>query len=303
MKKMMLFLTVLVLGCFLIFEPAGAQDRKHRSTTISTSGEKGITDCEQVRMRIGDGETVRSQLVQTVPRSAISTLQVRSSKQGGIQVQGWNRDEYSITACLAAAGDNANEAKALLDQLKLSVSGKVTVEGPSSQDWIAYLIIQAPNGATLDLESGNGPIGVSDFSGNIQARNVNGPITFHDVTGQVRADVQNGPITVSGSGGDFRLSAQNGPLTITLDGSQWSGGELEGTTQNGPLTLKLPESYQSSVRINASKHSPVECRAIQCQQAVRTWDRPSVIQFGDSTPVIRLSTIKGPVTIVSPGKR
>lgn len=304
MRKMMLFLTVFVLGCCLIFEPAGAQERRRHSTTISTDGEKGITDCEQVRMRIGDGETLRSQLVQTVPRSAISTLQVRSSKNGGIHIQGWNRDEYSITACLAAAGDNANEAKALLDQLKLSISdGKVTVEGPSSQDWIAYLIIQAPNGAVLDLNSQNGPIGVSDFSGNIVARNINGPITFHDVSGQVRADVQNGPITVSGSGGDFRLSAQNGPLTIELDGNQWSGGELEGSTRNGPLTLKLPETYMSSVRIDASKHSPVECRAIQCQQAVRTWDHPSVIQFGEATPVIRLSTINGPVTIVSPGSK
>jgi hypothetical protein len=305
MRKTILFLTVLVLGCCLIFEPARAQERRHRSTTISTSGEKGITDCEQVRMRIGDGETVRSQLMQTVPRSAISTLQIHSSKNGGIQVQGWSRDEYSITACLAAAGDRANDAKALLDQLKLSVSdGKVTVEGPSPQDWIAYLIIQAPNGAVLDLTSQNGPIGVSDFSGNIQARNQNGPISFHDVSGQVRAEVQNGPITVRGSGGDFHLSAQNGPLTVELDGSQWSGGELEGSTQNGPLTLKLPESYLSSVRIDASKHSPVECRAIQCQQAVRTWDRPSVIEFGGgSTPVIRLSTINGPVTIVSPGKR
>ena len=303
MKKTMLFLAVLVLGCCLIFEPAGAQDRRHRSTTISTDGEKRITDCEQVRMRIGDGETIRSQLTQTVPRSA--ALQVRSSRNGGIHVQGWNRDEYSITACLAVVGDDANEAKALLDQLKLSVSnGNVTVEGPSPQDWIAYLIIQAPNGATLNLESGNGPIGVTDFSGIIQARNQNGPVSFYGVNGQVHADVQNGPITVSGSGGNFRLSAQNGPLTITLDGTQWSGGELEGSTQNGPVTLKLPESYMSSVRVDASKHSPVECRAIQCQQAVRTWDRPSVIQFGDSTPVIRLSTINGPVTIVSPsGKR
>ncbi|MFY9574240.1 MAG: hypothetical protein WAV20_22800, partial [Blastocatellia bacterium] len=157
-----------------------------------------------------------------------------------------------------------------------------------------------PNGAALDLESNNGPIGVGNFSGNIQARNNNGPITFREVSGQVRADVQNGPITVSGSSGDFRLRAQNGPLTVELDGTQWSGGELEGRTENGPLTLKLPESFQSSVRVDASKHSPVQCKAIQCQQAVRTWDRPSVIQFGGSTPVIRLSTINGPVTIVSP---
>ncbi|MEK6321109.1 MAG: hypothetical protein AABN33_05440 [Acidobacteriota bacterium] len=303
MRKTIVFLTVLVLGSFMIFEPAGAQDRKRSvSTSISTGPEKEITDCGQIRMRIGDGEAARSQLVQTLPRSGVSTLQVRSAKRGGIHVHGWNRDEYSITACLAAAGDTAEEAKVLLDQIKLSVrDGRVTVEGTSSKDWIAYLIIQAPNGAALDLESINGPIGVSGFSGNIQARNGNGPITFDDVSGQVRAEVQNGPITVTGSGGDFRLSAQNGPLTIVLAGNQWSGGELEGSTQNGPLTLTVPENYQSSVRIDASKHSPVECRAIQCQQAVRTWDGPTVIQFGDATPVIRLSTVNGPVTITSPG--
>ena len=301
MKKMMLLMTVLVVGCFLIFEPAGAQDRGRRNTTISTNGEKRISDCEQIRMRIGDGEPLRSQITQTIPRSAVSTLQVRAPRNGGIHVQGWNRDEYSINLCLAVVGDNANEAKALLDQVKLDVNnGQVTVEGPNPQDWIAYLIIQAPNGAALDLTSGNGPIGVTEFAGNVQARNQNGPISFHDVNGQVRADVQNGPITVSGSAGDFRLTAQNGPLTVDLDGNQWSG-DLEGSTQNGPLTLKLPDNYLSSVRVDASKHSPIQCKAIQCQQAVRTWDRPSLIQFGEGAPVVRLSTINGPVTIVSPG--
>ena len=302
MRKMMLCLMVVVLGSFLIFEPAGAQDRKRgNSTTISTGPEKTITDCEQVKMRMGDGETARAQLMQTVPRSAVSTLQVRSTRNGGIHVQGWNRDEYTITACLAAGGDNASEAQSLLQQVKLSIQdGKVIVEGPNPHDWMAFLLIQAPNGAVLDLEANNGPIGVVDFSGNIQAKNHNGPISFHDVTGQVRAEVQNGPITVNGSGGDFRLSAQNGPLTIELAGNQWSGGELEGSTQNGPLTLTVPESYMSSVRVDASKHSPVECRAIQCKQAARTWDRPSVIEFGGSAPVIRLSTVNGPVTITSP---
>jgi len=300
MRKMMFLFAILVTSSLLIFNPVGAQEKRHRGTTISTDGEKMITDCGQIRMEIGDGETVRSQLVQTVPRSAASTLQVRSSKNGGIHVQGWNGSDYSITACIAAGGNTANDAKAILDQIKLSVvDGKVTVEGPNPQDWVAFLIIQAPNGSSLELESGNGPVGVANFSGNIQARNVNGPITFRDVNGQVKADVQNGPITVSGSGGDFRLTAQNGPLTIALDGVQWQGGELEGSTQNGPLTLRLPESYMSPVRVDASKHSPIQCKAVQCKQAVRTWDRPSVIEFGGSTPVIRLSTVNGPVTIVS----
>lgn len=304
MRKTMLLFAILVGGFLLIFEPAIAQEKRHRGTTISTNGEKNLTDCSQVRMEIGDGETLRSQLVQTVPRSSVSTLQVRSSKNGGIHVQGWGGSDYSITACLAAAADSANDSKATLDQIKLAVrDGRVTVEGPNTQDWFAYLIIQAPNGSSLDLESGNGPVGVANFSGNIQARNVNGPITFRDVNGQIKADVQNGPITVAGSGGDFRLTAQNGPLTISLDGLQWQGGELEGSTQNGPLTLKLPENYMSPVRVDASKHSPIQCKAVQCKQAVRTWDRPSVIEFGGPSPVIRLSTINGPVTIVTQGEK
>jgi hypothetical protein len=302
MKKTMLFLTILVLGCLSIVEPASAQEKRGRNTTISTDGEKRISDCEQIRMRIDDVDAIRSQMTQTVPQSAFSTLQVRAPRNGGIHVQGWNRAEYSITACLGVAGDNANEAKGILDQLKLSIAdGQVTVEGPNPQNWLAYLIIQAPNGGALDLTAGNGPIGVTEFAGTVKARNQNGPISFYDVNGNVRADVQNGPITVKGSGGDFRLTAQNGPLTVNLDGNQWSGGELEGSTQNGPLTLNLPDNYLSSVRVDASKHSPVQCKAVQCQQAVRTWDRPSQIQFGESAPVIRLSTINGPVTIVSPG--
>lgn len=303
MRKFVLILTIVVIASWLIFDPADAQEKKRRTdTTISTDDDKGLSDCSQVRMRIHDGETARSQLQQAAPGSAISTLLVRPSKNGGVQIQGWDRNEYLITACLAAGADTMNEAQALLDQIKLSVrDGKVTVDGPSPEDWLAYLIIQAPNGATLDLSATNGPIGVRGFNGNVKAQNHNGPITFRDVSGEVSAEVQNGPITVSGSSGHFRLNAQNGPLTVELDGNQWSGGELEGSTQNGPLTLKLPENYQSSVRVDASKHSPVECRAVQCQQAARTWDRPNLIQFGDSNPVIRLSTVNGPVTITSSG--
>jgi len=299
----MLLTAILMTGALLLFQPAGAQEKRHHGTTISTNGEKDITDCSQIRMEIGDGETIRSQLVQSIPRSAAAALQVRASTNGGIHVQGWNGSDYSVTACLAAAGDNGN-GKAILDQIKLSVlDGKVTVEGPNSSDWFAFLIIQAPTGSSLNLESGNGPIAVSNFSGTVQAKNVNGPITLRDVNGQVKADVQNGPITVTGSGGDFRLTAQNGPLTVSLDGLQWQGGELEGRTQNGPLTVKLPENYMSAVRIDASKHSPIQCKAVQCKEAVRTWDRPSVIEFGGPSPIIRLSTINGPVTVVSQGDK
>jgi len=303
MKKTALFLIVAFFGVALIFEPSSARQERqerHYNTTISTDGEKDITDCNQIRIRIGDGEQVRSTLSQTVPGAAAPTLRVEPPRNGGVHVQGWNGSEYSITACLAASGETAADAKVILDQLKLSVvDGRVALDGPNQKDWLAYLIIRAPNGVTLDLSGKNGPVSVSDFTGTVQARGANGPITFRNVNGKVDATAQNGPIDVTGSSGDFRLSAQNGPLTLVLDGSSWSGGEIEGHTQNGPLTVRLPDGYQTAIRIDASKHSPVECRAVQCQQAARTWDRPNVIEFGGGSPIIRLSTINGPVTVTS----
>jgi hypothetical protein len=42
---------------------------------------------------------------------------------------------------------------------------------------------------------------------------------------------------------------------------------------------------------------------VQCKQAVRTWDRPSVIEFGGSSPVVRMSTVNGPVSVNSTGEK
>jgi DUF4097 and DUF4098 domain-containing protein YvlB len=302
MKKTLLVITLFTMCSCWLFETTSAQQKRNRNISVTTSGDdKIITECGQIKIRIGDTEAIRSEQVQTIPRAAISSLQARPHQNGGIHVQGWDRDEYEIKACLAARSENPAEAKAILDGIKLSIQdGVVKIDGPNREDWVGYLLVQAPRAAILDLSSMNGPIGINGISGNVQARAVNGPITFNDVSGTVKADVQNGPITVSGSAGDFRLSAQNGPLTIDLVGNQWTSGSLEGHTENGPLTLRVPESYQSSVRVDASKHSPIQCQASQCREAVRTWDRPSRIQFGAADPVVRLSTVNGPVTITSP---
>ena len=298
MKKSSLLFTVAAASFCLSCVFVTAQRKKYNNFSISTGPEKTITGCDQVSMKVDDREILRSELGRVLPRSAASSLQVRAAQHGGIQIQGWDGDHYAIKACLGATGDSVVDSQRVLSQISLSVDGgEVKVTGPNEELWMAYVIIQAPNGTTLNLESRNAPIGISTFSGTVEARNQNGPVSLHEVGGRVRADVMNGPITVSGSKGDHRLNLQNGPLTVDLIGSRWENGELEGHTQNGPVTLKLPPGYQSPVRVDASKHSPIECRAVQCKESVRTWDRPNRIDFGSSDPVIRLSTVNGPVTI------
>ena len=300
MKKHFLYMMAAFICVGLCYGTGTAQERKHRGFSISTGPEKDIRDCSQMRLTVRDGEVVRSEQVKTIPQNAASTLRIKAPTNGGVYVVGWDRSEYAIKACLGAAGDDVADAKALLDQLSLSVSdGQVTVTGPSGGSWVGYLLVQAPNGSSLDLSATNGPLGISSITATIEARSTNGPISFSGVAGQVRARAQNGPIGVSGSKGNFRIETQNGPIGVDLEGNTWESGELEATAQNGPLSLSLPEGYQSSVRVEASRHSPVECRAIQCKQALRTWDKPNIIEFGDATPVIRMSTVNGPVSIAN----
>ena len=253
-------------------------------------------------MKVDGWQVVRSEQERTLPKSAITLLEVQAGHYGGIQVNGWDRDQYSIKACLGAASESAAEAQSLLSQIKLSVDGgRVTVTGAGKDDtWMGYLIINAPNDSALKLEAKNSPIGVNSINANIEARNTNGPVTFRDVGGQVRADVMNGPITLASNRGEHHLNVQNGPLTVELVGSRWESGEVEGSTQNGPIELVIPPDYQSAVRVNTSKHSPVECRAAQCKEALRTWEKPSLIEFGGSNPVVRLSTVNGPTTVRGP---
>lgn len=301
-RALMALLLIMVAGSTLAHSAQAGQGRKHRGFSITTGPDKELHDCSQMRLTVEDAEVVRSEQTKTIPQSSSSPLRIQAPHNGGIFIQGWNRNEVAVKACLGAAGDTAGEAKALLDQVSLSVQdGQVTVQGPSGESWVGYLLVQAPNGALLDLESFNGPIGLNAISATVQARTTNGPISFTAVSGDVKAHAQNGPINVSGNQGNFHLEAQNGPIGVQLEGERWESGELEASTQNGPLTLTLPEDYQSPVHVESSGHSPVECRAAQCKQAARTWDRPNVIEFGGASPVIRMSTVNGPVTINAAG--
>ena len=300
-KEFRLLIALAVVSVCLNCATSTAQKR-HHGFSIRTSGEKVVTSCEDITMKVDGWQVVRSEQEQVIPKSAVSSLQVVASSYGGIQVNGWDRNQYSIKACLGAAGENAAEAQSLLSQIKLSVEGeRVSVVGAGKDDtWMGYLIINAPNGSAFKLEARNAPIDVNSINANIEARNTNGPVTFRDVDGQTRADVMNGPITLAGNRGEHSLKVQNGPLTVELLGSRWESGQVEGSTQNGPVELVIPPDYQSAVRVNTSKHSPVECRAAQCKEAVRTWEKPSLIEFGGPNPVVRLSTVNGPTTVRSP---
>ena len=293
--NMRILVGMLALLAIAAAVPAEAQKRSHG---LNMTSHGPIKSCADLEIDFRGRSTARAEEEKTVPKSAIATLEVPAMVNSGVQVWGWDRNEYSVVACKAAAAEDRAEAERLLRGVTVDVAGgRVSVRGPASEDWVVYLIVHAPQGASLDLNAENGPLGVTGVSGKIRARAVNGPLSFKECSGEIDAEVRNGPIHLEGSGGNVRLRAQNGPLHVELKGDRWTGGELEGRTHNGPLSLSVPENYVSAVRVDASEHSPVRCRAVQCRQALRTWEHPSRIEFGSGTPVVRLSTVNGPVEV------
>jgi len=295
MKK--LFPAMLALAGLVTFSPAEAQWKKASGRTVYLEDESTVRDCHQINVFWDHRPVARAEQERTLARNS-NPVRIRASHNGGIHVFGGDGSEFKIKACAAASGRSDASAESVLDQIKLNVSGnEISVTGPGdNEQWSVFLIVAAPRDSSIYAESYNGPIGIRNFAGTVEAHSHNGPVSLASVTGKVRAETENGPISVGGeSGGDFDLQLQNGPLEVRLRGTRWDG-KLDGRTQNGPINLSIPADYRSGVRVDASEHSPTSCRAAQCRTTPRTWENPTRIQFGDS-PVVRLSTVNGPVTI------
>jgi hypothetical protein len=257
-------------------------------------------DCEDLHLHVHDSDNpiVESE-ERSISKAEARVLRLSDIRNGGVQVQGWDKDNYSVTACKAAVG---SEAKSLLSQIKLSVEGgqvSVTAPAPGEQrDWTVQLLVRTPRGADIELTMNNGPAAFYHVDGKITARAQNGPVAVSDCSGEVNIDAVNGPITFSGSGGKLRLHTENGPISVDLGAGSWNGGELVADAVNGPLTLRLPSGFQSSFLLETSD-APVSCGASICSQARKTGDdQHRRIEYGSGEPVIRLSTRNGPISVM-----
>jgi hypothetical protein len=223
-----------------------------------------------------------------------------STSNAPVAIRGGNQSGYTITVCKAAA------LAADLDAIRVTFeAGELKATGPEGQKWSVSYRILAPRGADMQLETKNGPVSVRDYEGSLVARATNGPLSLNNVSGKVDVATANGPVKVAGGSGTMKLQTSNGPLTVDLTGTHWVGGGLEASTSNGPLTLKLPRSYNSGVVATAEGRGPISCRAAGCERFREAlshtpgrWDgQPRRLEFGFGTPVVRVATQNGPLTI------
>jgi DUF4097 and DUF4098 domain-containing protein YvlB len=298
-----MFLKIAVAGSFLAGVlsgsiAAGPAPSRHHSVSLS-GGEHGpVADCASLHIHLNDRRAEMRSEEQTIARPA-GPLSIESEVNGGVQVQGWDKDTYSVTACKAADA-SSNDIEHIFSQIKLSVeNGRVSISGPSEHDnWTVFLLVRAPRSANLELRANNGPLSIYDLDGKLEARAINGPISLQGFSGEANISAENGPIDLVGNSGKLRLHTENGPISVSLSGDAWKGSGLEADAQNGPLTLRVPKNYQSSLLVESDGHSPMSCQASFCNDARKTWDEDRRrIEFGNAPAVIHLSTVNGPIAV------
>jgi hypothetical protein len=257
---------------------------------VSVRSGHDVKSCEDLEVRFDDRPAVTA--VEKLTAAGAQKLTIQSRRNGGVYVWGGSRTDFGISACKAVAPGGPT-----LDQVHAGVSGgTLSASGPSSDGWVVYFIVDAPNKADVDVDVHNGPVHVADVAGATTVRAQNGPIKLHDVTGRVSARASNGPIAYEGSSGTVDLTTQNGPLAVRLDGSSWTNGSLTASAHNGPVKLQLPPGFASGVRVKSSQHSPWNCRG--CDGGRRTWDDASrSVEFGSGPVAVTLSTVNGPVSV------
>ncbi|MEO8724852.1 MAG: hypothetical protein ABI383_01905 [Acidobacteriaceae bacterium] len=275
------------------------------ASNIARTASPNSEDCNNIHMGDSDDEGPAARSVVARSEDTISVpvtgapLHVIAAKNGGVKVRGGTAGNFKVTVCKVARAASQQAAQQLLGQVHLENSGNsLQPVGPEGEGWVAFLIIEAPANAAMEVEAVNGPISFRDMSGTVKAQAKNGPISFRGMSGDVDATVQNGPVSFDGSSGNIKLNAHNGPLSVKLEGSNWSGTGLQAETVNGPLSISLPADYESGVEINTSGYSPVSCKAKGCDASQRVENgRVRRITFGSGNPLVHIATRNGPVMV------
>jgi hypothetical protein len=291
-------LAIIIWAAVAITAAPRALSHHHARLTVVSAEDSPAESCSDLHVRFEPHDAVVQSEERTITKAEAPALRVQAESNGGLDIRGWDKDDYSATLCKAA--EAGADADSILSHIHLSFQGGfLKVTGPSSHShWSAHILLRAPKAAVLDVQTHNGPLAIYNVDGNIKARAQNGPMTVTRCSGELDLATENGPLTLEENSGKQNVRSENGPLTLTLSGDSWTGAGLEARSTNGPVTLEVPSGYKSGVLLESEGGSPFQCTASVCSEGRKTWDDDHKrIEFGSGPTLVRVSTTNGPVSV------
>lgn len=209
-------------------------------------------------------------------------LNVDAGQNGGISIEGWDRNEIRVRAIVQASSRDDGSARNLASQVQVQTGGgRVYATGPENlrrQSWSVSYRINVPRKNDLDLRANNGGI------------------TINGVSGNMRFDTTNGGVRLSEVGGRVNGETRNGGLNVTLSGSRWDGEGLDVETSNGGVNLMIPEGYNAELETR-TVNGGLRIDFPITVQGELTGRQGLSTTLGSGGPLVRVRTTNGGVTI------
>lgn len=216
-------------------------------------------------------------------KSDRNLIRVDGGQNGGITIEGWDRDEILVRAKVSGKARSEERAKELVDAVKILTGRTIEADVPERtsswgrKSWVAVSFkVYVPHESNLALDTHNGGV------------------TINDVAGDVEFDVLNGGVALSNLAGNVEGSTTNGGVTVKLMGDEWEGEGLDVRTTNGGVTLKIPEDYSAQLETGTVNGRmkfdfPITVKG--------TLGRKISTKLGDGGKTIRVMTTNGAVSV------
>lgn len=214
-------------------------------------------------------------------RSPGGTIDVSAHPNGGITVEGWDRDEIRVRALVQAWAESEGEARTLLERVEVTDGGRdISSDGPRSdwdeEHWVVSFRVNVPRNTDLDLDTKNGGISIDG------------------VSGRIRFETTNGGVSIDELAGDVKGRTTNGGISVRLNGDTWQGSGLDVVTTNGGVTMRIPEGYSARLETGTVNGGLRIDFPITVQGRI---DDEISTDLGDGGPTIKARTTNGGVVI------
>ncbi len=210
---------------------------------------------------------------------ALSSISVDAGPNGGIRVEGWDRDEIRLRARVGAR-DRRDDPRDLAREIRIMTGEVIRADGPpmrgSGRGWWVSYDLMVPRATALRLAARNGGIALERLAGDVDARTTNGGLT------------------VVGGSGRIHGETVNGGVRVELTGDAWQGEGVDLRTTNGGVRIAVPDGYSAELEtgtVNGSMRLdfPVTVQG-RVHRRIRT-------ELGNGGPLIRAITTNGGVTV------
>ncbi len=198
----------------------------------------------------------------SAPLKSGSTLAAQTHN-GSITIAGAEVTDCNLTAKITAHALTDEDAQEVAEQTKITLvpfGNKLTVkiEKPvimTNRSVSVELNAIVPNKTSLELNTHNGGVKITDITGEIDATTHNGGVTATQISGNTKLETHNGGITCKDISGDAKLRTHNGSIKVYYSETAKPACNVSVVTHNGGVEFVSPPNFSATIEVSTHNGS------------------------------------------------